>query len=225
MIFPLQYFGIGDVIFSQTLIRNLGTNILWPVQDMFVEGLQRAYPDINFVNKSYFHDAVFNIKDRRTVGGLQIEPIRWADSILKLTYTDCMRAKYMMYGQDYKLWKVHAMYKRDKAQEKKLFDSLGITGKYNLISQTFQTNFGGKKQIPVNNGFQNIEMKFIPGFSLFDWSLVIERAEEIHAVSSAILYILELLDLKQPIHLYPRTNEYNLSNVDYLFTKPYILHV
>lgn len=226
MILPLQFFGCGDIIFTQTLIRSLGDKILWPVNDLFVEGLNRAYPDITFVPMSVFSPTIFNIKEKKTMGGFEIVPIRWAETILKKPYTECMSAKYDLYGMDYKLWKVNAKYKRDKAREKALFESLGIKGKYNLINQTFQTTFKGKLPIAVDNGFQNVEMKFIPGYSIFDWSLVIEKAEEIHAVSSAILYVLELLDLKQAIHLYPRLpQERDFRNVEYLFTKPYILHV
>ena len=68
-------------------------------------------------------------------------------------------------------------------------------------------------------------MSEVPRYSLFDWTLVISHAVEIHTVSTAILFMLEMLPLNQPINLYCRKPiEQNFSFVDYIFTKPYIIH-
>lgn len=217
---PLQFFGLGDIIFTQTLAKAFGDPVLWGVEPPFVQGLQEAYPDVTFVPYTSLN-IDYNQKFHSENDGLRIIPIRWADTILKVPYSQCMRAKYDMYGLDYNIWKQDAMF---EMKDKGLKQLLNINEPYNIINEMFQSNFQGHKPIQVNNGARNIYIQYLDGISLFDWAYLLKDAVEIHAVSSSILYILELLDLKQPIHLYPRPTDPNYSHVDYLFTKNYILH-
>jgi hypothetical protein len=230
-IIPLQFFGIGDVVFTITLIKRIanGRNILWPVMSHFVEGLQRAYPDITFVdyknvpvNYELKHQCVVTLPN---IGDCTIIPIRWADSIMKVPYTHCMRAKYDMYGMDYRDWKESAMWKRDIDIEQMFWIKLGLSPfvDYTLINEIFGSDSQLKANIPMTPNA--IKMQTIEGFSLMDWAFIIQNSTAIHTVSTSILFLLELLDLKCIPHLYDRHPiEKGFKNVDYLFTKPYILH-
>jgi hypothetical protein len=65
----------------------------------------------------------------------------------------------------------------------------------------------------------------IPGFSLFDWYLVIEKATEIHTVGTSINYIIELLEIEsENVFLYKRLpDENHFQNYDYILkTHSYI---
>jgi len=228
MIVPIQRWGIGDIIFEMTLVKAFNEPIMWVVELSFLEGLKRAYPDIQF---THLPNLPLGYDDQRRedyrVGTNHFLPLRWADVMLNLPYMHCMKAKYLLYGLDWQDWKRDAMFQRDKEQETRLQTVLGIRSgePYNLINRTFRTNNTGKADILYYNGLRNIEMSTLEGFSLFDWAAIIENATEIHTVSTSIIYILELLELKIPIHLYPRLpDEGDFKNVDYLFTKPYILH-
>jgi hypothetical protein len=79
--------------------------------------------------------------------------------------------------------------------------------------------------IQANTDLPIIEMRTIPGYSLFDWAAVIEKADQVHTVSTSIIYILEQLELGQkPIHLYLRKPiEQDFRNVDYILTSNYYL--
>lgn len=231
LLVPAQYFGIGDVIFCMTLIRRLAGDkykILWPVMSRYVEGLNRAYPDVTFVA----HDMIgVNYEERKDVEyeTYRYVPIRWADTILKVPYTQCMSSKYHLYNMDYIDWKKDGAIHRDVDIEKELFyEVLGLKDgyQYNLVSHTFGSNFNREVPIKIDNGYKNVEMRHIEGYSIFDWMMVMERALHIHAVSSSILYLLEMMALSsESIHLYPRMPiENDFRNVDYLFTKPYIIH-
>jgi len=228
LLVPNQYVGLGDIIFQQSLVRKYmdqGYRVLWPVEKHFVNDLNRAYPDITFVNKSIVK-IDYNAKHEINKSGVKVLPLRWADVILNLPSNDCMKAKYSLYQQDWKTWKQIAMWKRDKHQENELFNLLELTqGKrFILVNQNYQSAFQSKAKLDIPKGIGIIEMKPIEGYSLFDWAKVIEHAAEIHTVSTSLLYLLELLDLKQPIHLYPRENDPQFEQVKFLFTKPYILH-
>lgn len=202
------------------MARAFGYPITWGVEPTFLKGLQEAYPDINFVS-SHHINIDYNRRDEHWIGNTQVIPIRWADTILKVPYSQCMRAKYDMYGLDYNIWKQDATF---EMKDKGLKQLLNINEPYNIINEMFQSDLKGNKPIQVNNGARNIYIKYLDGISLFDWAYLLKDAVEIHAVSSSILYILELLPLTNPLHLYPRPTDPNYSQVDYLFTKNYILH-
>lgn len=224
IIVPNQFFGIGDVIFEQTVVRKLaGDNeIVWPVEPQFLDGLTRAYPDIKFVDKNTF-PLNYDRRDEYESHDMRILPLRWADVILKVPYTECMKAKYMLYDMDWQNWRVHAMWKRDGQKEYDLRILLKLPPKYNLINRTFGSQSQLKAATKVDNGLPNIDMRTIEGFSLFDWAYVMENATEIHTVSTSIIYLLEMLNLKaECVNLYPRKPiEHDFKNVDYILQKHY----
>lgn len=227
-IIPNQYFGIGDIIFEQTVVRNIagGEPIIWPVMPQFVEGLQRAYPDIAFCDMHSL-SLDYNRKDEYTIRDMRVLPLRWADSICKVPYTDCMASKYLLYDMDWQTWKEKAMWQRDTEREEKLKALLQLPKEYNLINRTFGSESQLKAAINVENGLTNIYMRTVPGFSLFDWAGIIQGATHIHTVSTSIIYVLELLKLKaSEVHMYPRHPiEAHFKNVDYILqSHKYVLH-
>lgn len=230
MILPMQYFGLGDVIFEQTLVRAFNEPVLWGVQSNFIEGLQRAYPDITFIDTRLLN-IDWNRKSEYEISGAKVLPLRWADQMLGLPYLQCMAAKYLLYGMAWEGWKDQAMWIRDTKKEMELSVLLAsrhnINGQYNLVNTTFGSDSQLQIPIIVNNGLPTIHMRTIDGFSLFDWAYIIEHAATIHTVSTSIIYLLELLKLKaSEIHLYPRKpHEQDFRNVDYLLTShEYIKH-
>lgn len=228
----VQKFGIGDAIFSMSAIRSLRGHILWPVLPEYVEGLSRAYPEVFFFDFNLIK-IDWNRKDRYELNGIDVIPLAHQDAPLK----DCMKNKYLYFSADWTQWKRNAAYNRDFSKEYQLFKHLGLSDgeKFNLVNVnwgcwsptvlkpgTNQANLQGV----IGNEYKIIPMDIIPGYSLFDWSTVIERATEIHTVSTSILFLLELLNLSaKEIHLYCRKpNEKDFRNVDYIFTKNYQLH-
>lgn len=228
-----QFFGIGDVIFEQTIVNKIanGRRIIWPVLPQFVEQLNRAYPDIEFVAHGYFpidaerRDRYFAIiGDEKKRINAEVLPMRWCDTNMMVPYSRCMEVKYTYFGDDYKTWKEKAMWKRDTDREDELFHLLQLDGKEYTLTNRF---FGSNSQFIAKMPSSAVEMYTREGFSLFDWAKVIENASAIHTVSTSIVYLLELLDLKaQEVHLYARKPlEQNLDTVKYLLERhKYVLH-
>lgn len=210
--------------------KDQGNEIYWPVLPQFLDGCTRAYPDINFMDWRTIkidyenrneHDVVIDGLEYRVV------PLRWNVENLNVPYSRCMETKYSWFGWDFREWKEKAHFKRDKTKEKELFDNWWLTGEYIIVNKNYQSDFKGEKQIKTDSFLDSadvLKMKPIKGFSLFDWCYLLEHAKEIHTVSTSLLYILEMLDLKCPIHLYARPTDPNFDQVKYLFTKNYILH-
>lgn len=229
---PLQVYGCGDSIFIQSLLHDFiaeGYEITYPVKKEFCEGLQRAYPDINFLPDTLFRQDLFLIKTDCVVDGVRILPIRWSESLMGRPYKFHMKSKYEFFGKDWKIWRRNAAPVRYPAREKMLMQQLGISEgeKYNLLNTKFGSDGQYKVELDISNDYRNIQMDYVPGFSLFDWCGVIENAENIHAVSTSSLYLYEVLELKaKEVHLYVRKPiEKDFEYVEFLFTKPYILHL
>lgn len=217
-----QYFGIGDVIFCVQLARELikqGYKVLWPVQPEMVEGLNRAYPDILFMDITYCN---VNMKNKQDVnlGSTRLIPIRWTYETMKVPFKDCMRSKYDFYKMDWTTWR-QGTFERDEEKENELFGLLGLKEgePYTLVNRQFRTGGTGRAYIPTAG--KVIEMSIMPNFSIFDWVKVIENATEIHTVSTSIIYLMEMLELKaRKIHIYiRRPDEQNHDNYKYIMTR------
>jgi hypothetical protein len=230
-IIPQQYFGAGDAIFIQSLLRQIaqpGDRILYPILQQFVEGFNRAYTDVMFVDH-HLIKVNYESKVELNVNGCRILPIRYADQILGVPYHHCMRAKYDLFGLDFNTWR-DVRPKADHDKQRELYWRMvkEVDGTdYNLISPYYGSGSQFKADIAPNNGLPNIHMTSLQGYSLFDWQMLIENATTIHAVSSSIVYLLELLDLRAiEAHLYGRHHEPKtwLKNIDYLLTKQYEIH-
>lgn len=229
IVMPLQAFGLGDVIFSMRLVEEISfeygkCEIIWPVQKHFVEGLNRAYPYVKFIDESVISKHIFDIKQDTILDGhIRILPIRWSDSIMKVPYKYVMKAKYDMYKMDWRLWR-NAMYQRSNEREQRLFkDVLGLKQGmgYCLVNQNFTSNASRKSQIQPKTKMPIVNVKPIEGYSLFDWSYVIEQAAEIHTVGTSINYIIELLNIKAShVTLYKRLPlENHYENYNYILEK------
>jgi hypothetical protein len=68
-----------------------------------------------------------------------------------------------------------------------------------------------------NKSFRVVSLDFIPNYTLFDWSKVLENASEIHTVDTSINYLIDTLKLKANVlNLYPRHPDHTkkcLSNI------------
>lgn len=234
-IVPIQPFGLGDHIFTQSLVRQIAGDgdILYPVLPQFVEGLSRAYPNVKFMDWRSV-SVNFEVRHEQLIGEYRTLPIRFADQLLNTPYHNCMRAKYGLYGLDWNTWR-DVMFVRDNRKEDVVDWEMANAyaynipnGEYNLISKHYGSGSQFEAKISVNNGLPNVFMETLADdLSLFDWAKVIENATTIHAVSSSIVYLLELLDLKATeMHLYGRHHEPKTwyKNIEYILTKKYEIH-
>lgn len=236
MIIPIQPFGLGDGIFVQSLVKQIsdGDKILYPVYPQFVDGLNRAYPDVTFVDWQTLK-VPYDAKNEVITDTYRTLPIRFADQLLKVPYHNCMRAKYDLYGLDWNTWR-DVKPDIDTVRGYYLFEQIaGLSeaflysgGKFNLVSPCYGSNSQFRADIKIDNGLPNIVMSSLDGYSLFDWGWMIQNATTIHAVSSSIVYLLELLDLNaEEVHLYGRDKiepKTWYKNIEYLLTKQYTIH-
>lgn len=233
-ILPLQAWGLGDCIFTQTLAHYLAGptgKIIWPVKSHFWEGLSRAYPSINWQLEDFIPSIWYDLKQEErvsiaTIGQKKVDaiiyPFRWADQILKVPYNSCMRAKYDLYGLDWQRWREQAAWCRYSERERDLMRLNRVVpgDKYNLISETYGSDLQLNSSIEIDNSLRNIRVRAIESYSLFDWAILMEHATEIHFVASSNIYLLEMLDLQaEKICIYPRKPILHHEQYRYIMTK------
>jgi len=135
-----------------------------------------------------------------------------------------MKYKYEMLGFNYNMWR-NIKISRDYDAEKKLFNALELKegDKYNLINEYHQSTFI-KIPIFVDNGYKNIYMNKIENYSIFDWIGVMEKAQSIHTIGTALIFIIDaLITMPNDLHIYRRLDKGH-DSYDYLLNKTYIYH-
>ena len=218
-----QFAGLGDIIFCEPIARmyhEKGYKVIWPVEPYYCN-INKHFPYITFINKALIN-INYELNKFQTLDNSLIIPLRFSDRIMDVPYHRCMASKYMMWNLPLITWKT-TKWVRDEKSEKELFYNvlrLKVGEQYNLISEHFSR---GKIQITPPPG-KNVYLERISDYTLIDWSMVMENATTIHAVGSAINYVLEFLKTNE-CHLYPRKPvESDFKNYDYLFEKSYIKH-
>lgn len=224
---PNQFLSLGDILFLIPMIRELmaeGNSITWPIDEMYLS-IRKHFPDIPFVNKADY-DLPYEAAGMVHTEHGQMIPYRFANNLRGQGLKDCMRAKYELYGHDYKIWR-KLYWKRDYDNEMKLIALLNLPEKFNLINQYYGHKGELKVQVNVENDLPQVHMSNVPGYTLIDWLGVVEKASEIHMANSSLNYLIELMDLKIDVHLYKRDiwGEKLFEYSDYLFeNKCFIYH-
>jgi hypothetical protein len=218
---PAQYFGLGDIIFCQTLANDWmaeGHKVVWGVMPEWIEGLQRAYPKVAWADYRAL-PIDYEYRNEYDVAGMRAVPLRWSVELCNAAYADCMKTKYALFGRDWHDWRKGASWERNTEKEEELMQRMLYGAhKYNLIHQSFGSDKKYHRPITVNNGLPNVYVTELPGYSLFDWAKLYEHATTIHVVSSSNIYIMEMLPLQaQEIHLYKRDRWINGK----LYTEPH----
>ena len=223
-----QFFGIGDILFIEPIMRyyfQQGHKVTVPILSKYLD-IQRNLPYINFVDKETF-DIDYEEKEFIETDDRIIIPMRWSMEYYNSLLKNTMLNKYKMVGIDLEEWR-KLTWLRHRWRENKLKEVLGIKQgeRFNLINCNFYSFENRTINLDINNKLKNIEMKFIPTFNLFDWACIIEEAENIYTVNTSIIFLLEVLELKaKEIHLYSRNvNGADFIQTEYLRSKNYILY-
>lgn len=211
---------IGDIIFVMAIAQkyvNDGYVVDFPIFEEYVEvSLDKYFPNINFfpiklygTYKHYFGARMF--EDEEYI-------------FLPLRTCSNMKEKYDVLGFSCDMWH-NIKINRNYVAEKELFDKLGLKedDKYNLINEFHQRNF---IKIPINveNEYKNVYMSKINGFTIFDWIGIMEKAQSIHTIGTALIFIIDSIStMPNDLHIYQRLDKGH-NTYNYLLKKQYIYH-
>ena len=70
----------------------------------------------------------------------------------------------------------------------------------------------------ITEDHQIVEMRMIDGYSVFDWTKVIEGATVIYSVDTVINYIMEKMKIRARCELFSRYDPENWNHIDGLLS-------
>lgn len=214
-----QQSGLGDIIYLQKVIYKLNEKyhpeqIIWPLDELYMYA--KTYLDtpsnVLFVcDKDEFeHKDIYlsDAKEVTTTDNLIYIPFQFSHEIkYNNNFKYIMRSKYEFVNLDGADWYDFVKIKRNQNKERELFDLI-IKDKskpYIIVNKSFGpiTNAKKRSDIDPKTNLNVIEMSNVDGFSPFDWSFILENAQEVHTVETSIAYILKILNIKN-VQLYYR---------------------
>jgi hypothetical protein len=241
-----QYFGLGDILFIEPIYRylqNLGLTVIAPIQDQYLwisENIKYVeFKGISEFNMDYerFDFGLFIEPSGKIIEDTAYLPLRFSDQIFRnLKPHDSsasrywMTDKYTVLGLDHSLWTTIKL-DRNREKEEKLKEIVlsQIDGKeYDFCNSFYQNslNINLDLENKVKEGIPLISMSKIDGYSMVDWSGVIENARKIHTVSTSLLYMIQAIYKEgKEYHLYPRLPEKGFYTVEEFLPSYWIKHI
>jgi len=218
----IQTRGLGDIIIAAPIAQyytDLGFTVYWPVDNRFLNSVQSAFPNINFLavdtevngssNYEYFYgepmrqlnelgcDQIFCLYSY--LSGLDVVNKKLANSLKFDEY------KYAVAQVPFdRKWTLKI--KRNKMRETALKEKLGIHKPYALLHEE-GSNFKLSIQLPpdVSDRLQVIRMSTLTD-NPFDWLGVIEEANMLVCVDSCFANLAEQMNLCADKHLMLRSD-------------------
>jgi hypothetical protein len=230
-IYIRQYGGLGDIFFLQKLVNNfidLGYDeIIWPVIKHY-EYLKEYNENekIKYISIDSMSDELQNLYLQNTISKVNDTSLYLPIDKLCHVEGNCnnfMEQKYHSFQLNFNDWQKYCKFKRYPERENKCREYFGIDkgDKFIFVNNIFasppETYI---REMNYSTNFKIVEHKLehLNMFKFFDFSWLLENAEEIHTVETSLCYLIECLDTKASLNLYSRKiNGYNqYLNFDYI---------
>ncbi len=237
-----QAFGIGDVLFIQKIIHHyadMGFHVVAPILNniSWIRYYIKPHPNVEYPvllsrrghftgsfkfadiytqlyegmlrdvkNPLYKTAIIYNEAD--IDNGFIFLPLSSSYAALN---DKLMPSKYNFVGLDFADWVDHVHLKRRTDVERELYyDVLGLKddSRYTLVNEESSRN-----ALPLAVPGNIVKLGRIDGFTLFDWSLVIERAAQIVTIDTSLVLLAEILRQKKPLYMISRYNPPSFEEV------------
>lgn len=209
--------GLGDILFCQKIAHSLtndGFRVIWPVCDEYLNIAEYVKSPAIFTST---HDALL---DDPFMGRVNL---RDADQY----FPGCMMdAKYKLVNIEWEDWADYLTIQYNHQKSWELFNLLGarLNEPYTVVNKSFGTPPHQQEcdHIPEISG-RVITMRPVPGYSIFDWWVVLRNAKAIHTVDTSIMFMIEKMELPSTaLACYSRFNPPDFRNVTHLFKQHWV---
>ncbi len=219
--------GVGDVFFLQKIAhvyRKKGHEIIWPLRDD-IAWIADYIPDITWCKLSEWlqgpYGKLFNYGGFAETDEFIYIDASTADRTFNTDPTRIMSAKFGLVGLDHTDWAKYFKFNRNREKEKELYhDVLGL-GKEDYVYVNDLTNTDIRKTSSLGKlkyDYPVVENRIVDGFTLFDWTLVLENATQIHTPPTAVCFIVDVIDTDAEVFYYPN-DERQYKDVIDIFNK------
>ena len=214
--------GVGDVFFLQKIAhtyRQKGHEIIWPLRDDIV-WIADYIPDITWCKLSEWSQGPYG-KLFDYAGFAETEEFIYidastADRTFNTDPTRIMSAKFGLAGLDHKDWAKYFKFNRNREKERELYhDILGIKEDYVYVNDITHTDLRKTSSLAkAKYDYPVIENQIVDGFTLLDWTMVLQNAKEIHTVPTAISFIVDVIDTEAQVFYYPNSERQYKDVID-----------
>ena len=127
-----------------------------------------------------------------------------------------MSAKFGLAGLDHKDWAEYFKFNRNREKERELYhDVLGIKEDYVYVNDITHTDLRKTSSLANKKyDYPVIENQVVDGFTLLDWTRVLENAKEIHTVPTAVCFMVDVIDTEAEVFYYPNSERQYKDVID-----------
>ena len=214
--------GVGDVFFLQKIAhtyRQKGHEIIWPLRDDIV-WIADYIPDITWCKLSEWSQGPYG-KLFDYAGFAETEEFIYidastADRTFNTDPTRIMSAKFGLAGLDHKDWAKYFKFNRNREKERELYhDVLGIKEDYVYVNDITHTDLRKTSSLAkAKYDYPVIENQIVDGFTLLDWTMVLQNAKEIHTVPTAVCFMVDVIDTDAQVFYYPNSERQYKDVID-----------
>lgn len=220
---------IGDIIFLEPMFHYFhkkdGFRPTVPIRDHLI-WLAQYIPSADFVPVSNFPG---NSRLDTMEHSAEFLNMRFGNQIFRdydphdhHDFENMMLDKYRLAGLPLDEWKKIQL-SFDDAKGTALLKHLGLMQENGSIKEyTLVNEFSQAGQVYINpkSNYQIVKMHEIPGFTLIDWFLAIQMAQENHHVSTSTFHLMQAISnqyyFDSKVFLYPRPNVDGLRGISKL---------
>ena len=214
--------GVGDVFFLQKIAhtyRQKGHEIIWPLRDDIV-WIADYIPDITWCKLSEWlqgpYGKLFNYGGFAETEEFIYIDASTADRTFNTDPTRIMSAKFGLAGLDHKDWAKQFKFNRNREKERELYhDVLGIKEDYVYVNDITHTDLRKTSSLAkAKYDYPVIENRVVDGFTLLDWTMVLQNAKEIHTVPTAVCFMVDVIDTDAEVFYYPNSERQYKDVID-----------
>lgn len=204
----------GDLLFVQKIAKTYaaqGRRVIMPVLQkhawvydgmVLPESIETPLLESDFEYK----DEVLFLGDKIAMSPIEGPNYTYLSLFFSWRYAppQTMDLKYQVAGVEMDDWADYVELRRDLAKEEALFSLLGLDDgePYALINETCSSR---TIPFPHRAPEKEVRLRMVEGYSLIDWSTVIERAARIATVDTSIVLLIEVLKITgKPLHVVSR---------------------
>ncbi|WP_419253403.1 hypothetical protein ACN2C6_17640 [Caulobacter sp. ErkDOM-YI] len=204
----------GDLLFIQKIVKTYaagGRRVILPVRQTHRWVYDALVMPDNVETPTLEHDFEFRDEILFLADKIALSPIEAnAYTFLSLFFSwryapeQTMDLKYQVSGVEMDGWADHVTLRRDLEKEERLFRELGLDDgvPYALINETCSSR---TIPFPHRAPEKEVRLRMVEGYTLIDWSTVIERAARIATVDTSIVLLIEALKITgKPLHVVSR---------------------
>ena len=214
--------GVGDIFFLQKIAhtyRQKGHEIIWPLRDDIV-WIADYIPDITWCKLSEWlqgpYGKLFNYGGFAETEEFIYIDASTADRTFNTDPTRIMSAKFGLAGLAHKDWAQYFKFNRNREKERELYhDVLGIKEDYVYVNDITHTDLRKTSSLAkAKYDYPVIENQIVDGFTLLDWTMVLQNAKEIHTVPTAVCFMVDVIDTEAEVFYYPNSERQYKDVID-----------